>query len=107
MSRAQNVFHVSILRICAHNSTHEIDFFDIEINNNVTYNEGPMRVLDHELQKLRNKEIPLVKIQWKYHNEGEPLWELESEMLKKFLYLLLCHLTSILMTKSFSRMWRV
>ena len=62
MSGVHDVFHVSMLRGCAHNLTHEIDFSDIEVNNNVTYNEGPVRVLDREVKKLRNKEIPLVKI---------------------------------------------
>ena len=42
---------------------HDIDFKDIEVNKNVTYHEGLMRVLDREVKKLWNKEIPLVKIQ--------------------------------------------
>ena len=71
MSGVHNVFHVSMLRRCAHNPTHEIDFLDIEVNNNVTYNEEPVRVLDREVKKIRNKEILLVKIQWKHHDEGE------------------------------------
>ena len=70
MSGVYDVFHVSMLRRCAHNPAHEIDFFDIEVNNNVTYNEGPVRILDREVKKLRNKEIPLVKIQWKHHGSS-------------------------------------
>ena len=77
MSRVYDVFHVSMLRRCAHNPEHEIDFFDIEVNNNVTYNEGPVQVLDRDVKKLRNKEILLVKIQWKHHDEGEASWKLE------------------------------
>ena len=60
---------------------------NIEVNNNVTYNEGPVQVLDREVKKLRNKEIPLVNIQWKHYNEREALGELESEMYDKFPYL--------------------
>ena len=74
-----------MLRKCAPNPTLEINFKYIEANDNVTYNKGPMRVLDCEVKKLRNKEISLVKIQWKYHDEGEALWEFELEMCKKFL----------------------
>ena len=87
MFGVHNIFYVSMLRRCAHNPIHEIDFFDIEVNNNVTYNEGPVRVLDREVKKLRNKEILLVKIQWKHHDKDEVSWELESEMREKFLYL--------------------
>ena len=84
MSKVHNVFHVSMLRRCTHNPTHEIDFFDIEVNNNMIYNEGPMRVLAHEVKKFINKEIPLVKIQWKHHDKDKASWELESEMHEKF-----------------------
>ena len=87
MSGVHDVFHICMLRRCAHNPAHEIDFSDIEVNNNVTYNEGPVRVLDREVKKLRNKEIPLVKIQWKHHNKDEASWELESEMREKFPFL--------------------
>ena len=87
MSGVHDVFHVTILRRCAHNPTYEIDFSDIEVNNNVTYNEGPVRVLDREVKKLRNKGIPLVKIQWKHHDEGEASRELELEMREKFPFL--------------------
>ena len=62
MLGVHNVFHISMLRNCAHNPDHEINFEDIEINDNVMFNEGPVRILDHGVKKLRNKEIPLVKI---------------------------------------------
>ena len=39
MSGVHNVFHISMLRKCAHNPEHEIDFNDIEVNNNVTFNK--------------------------------------------------------------------
>ena len=71
MSGVHNVFHISMLRKYAHNPAHEIDFTDIEVHYNATFNEGPIRILDHGVKQLRNKEIPLVKVQWKYHNEGE------------------------------------
>ena len=62
MSEVHNVFHISMLRNSNHDTNHGIDFEDIEINDNVKFNEGPVRILDHGVKKLRNKEIPLVKI---------------------------------------------
>ena len=76
MLEVHNVFHISMLRKCAHNPEHEIDFHDIEVNDNATFNEGPVPILDHGVKKLRNKAIPLVKVQWKHHDEGEASWEL-------------------------------
>ena len=40
MSGVHNVFHISMLRKCAHNPEYEIDFNDIEVNDNATINEG-------------------------------------------------------------------
>ena len=62
MSRVHNVF-----------DTHVIDFNDIEVSDNVSYQERPVRILDHGTQKLRSKEIPLDKVQCKHHHEGEAL----------------------------------
>ena len=42
-----------------YNPMPEIDFDDIEVNNNVTYNKGPVRVLDYEVKKLRKKSDPI------------------------------------------------
>ena len=78
------MFHISILKKCAHDPNHEINFKDIEVNDNVTFNEGPVKILDRGIKKLRNKEFPLVKIQWKHHDEREATWELEFDMRARF-----------------------
>ena len=84
MSGVHNVFYINMLRNCAYNPDHEINFEDIEINDNVTFNKGPMQILDPRMKKLRNKEILLVKVQWKHYDEGKASWELESEMREKY-----------------------
>ena len=79
-----NVFHISILKKYVHDPSHIICFDDIKVGENVTFYERPVKVLGYEVKKLRNKEIPIVKIQWGHHNEGDATWELESEMREKF-----------------------
>ena len=64
MSRVHNVFHISMLRRIVDDSSHEINLTDIELNENVNFNEGVVKSLDREVKKLSNKEIPLVKVQW-------------------------------------------
>ena len=73
MSEVHNVFHISMLRKYANNPEHEINFNDIEVNNNATFNKGPVRILDHGVTNLRNKEISLVKVQWKHHDKARHL----------------------------------
>ena len=87
MSGVHNVFHISMLRRIMHDPSHKINFKDIEVNDNVTYNEGPVKILEHGVKKLRTKEIPIVKVQWKHHDKREASWELESEIREKFPYL--------------------
>ena len=79
-----NVFHVSMLRKYIRDSTHVIDYQDIEVNENATFDERPVRILDRGIKTLRTKEIPLVKVQWKHHDENEASWELESEIQAKY-----------------------
>ena len=73
-----------MLRKYVHDPSHIINFEDIEVGENVTFYERPAKVLAYEVKKLRNKEIPIVKIQWSQHDEGDASWELESEMREKF-----------------------
>ena len=63
MSGMHNVFHISMLRRIVHDLSHKINFKDIEVNDNVTYNEGPVKILERGVKKLRTKEIPIVKVQ--------------------------------------------
>ena len=57
-----NVFHINMLRKYVHTNTHMIRFDDIEVGDNTTYEEKPMRILERGIKKLRNKEIPLMKV---------------------------------------------
>ena len=57
------VFHISMLRKYICDPSHVVECDDIEVSENVTYKERPMRILDHNFKKLQNKDIALVKIQ--------------------------------------------
>jgi hypothetical protein len=56
----------------------------LQIRENLTYTEEPVRILDRKVQQLRTKAISLVKVLWKNHGLGEASWELESEMYEKY-----------------------
>ena len=42
------VFYISKLRRIVHDSSHKINFKNIEVNDNVTYNERPVRFWNKE-----------------------------------------------------------
>ncbi|XP_071939911.1 uncharacterized protein [Coffea arabica] len=64
-------------------SSHVLQLEGIEVDESLTYEEGPVKILEREVKELRNKKIPLVKILWKNHELEEATWELEEEMQKK------------------------
>ena len=66
------MFHVSMLKEYHQGPTpHVIDFDDIEVNDNVSYTKNSEQILGKKTKKLQNKEIPLVKVQWNYHDARE------------------------------------
>nr|XP_059663665.1 uncharacterized protein LOC132309365 [Cornus florida] len=84
LDRVHNVFHVSMLRKYEPDPSHILRWADIEIDENATYEEGPVQILDTREQVLRNKTIPLVKVLWRHHGVEEATWEQEEEVHSKY-----------------------
>ena len=60
MSQVHNVFHISMLRGYLADPSHVIDHHQIELDDKLTYEEKPLRILDRQVKQLRNREIPMV-----------------------------------------------
>ena len=60
--------------------SHVLTPYQLPINEDLTYVEEPVQVIDHRVQQLRNKTIPLVKILLRNHTVEEATWELEQQM---------------------------
>ena len=88
LANVHNVFHVSMLRKYEPDHSHVLDWGDLDINEDVTYEDQPIRVLDTRDQIFRGQSIPLVKILWLHHGVEEATWERESEIRAKFPYLI-------------------
>ena len=84
LSGVHNVFHVSMLRKTPTEHTPTIDWSQLDLREDMSYEEQPVQILDRKVQKLRNKEIPLVKIRWKFHDNEELTWEREDYMKEHF-----------------------
>ncbi|XP_070004082.1 uncharacterized protein [Nicotiana sylvestris] len=59
----------------------------IEGNEELSYEEVPIAILDRQVRKLRNKEIASVKVLWRNQQVEEAIWETEEEMRKKYPHL--------------------
>ena len=75
-----DVFHVSSLRKYVSDPDHVIRYKPLQIEENLTYVEEPIRILERTEEKLRNRNIPYVKVLSKHHKVAEATWERESEM---------------------------
>ncbi|XP_073019418.1 uncharacterized protein [Primulina eburnea] len=84
MSRIDNVFHVSQLRkyVSYPSSILEVELLLIKgnVNEEMKYEEVPIRVMNIKYKVLRYRTIPYVKIKWSNHMEREATWEFEERM---------------------------
>ncbi|XP_059664161.1 uncharacterized protein LOC132309926 [Cornus florida] len=84
MDRVHNVFHVSMLRKYERDPSHILSWVDVDIDEDVSYEEGPVQILDTQQKVLRNKTIPIVKVLWKHYGVEEATWGLEQEVRSKY-----------------------
>ena len=66
------------------------------LDQNLTFEEEPITILDRQIRKLRSKEIASVKVQWKHRPVEEATWETESDMRSKYPHLLSVQVSSFL-----------
>ena len=57
------------------------------LDENLSYAEEPVAILDREVRKLRSREIASIKIQWKNRPVEESTWEKEDDMQEKYPHL--------------------
>ena len=80
LSGVHDVFHVSMLWKYEPEPSHMLDWTDLEVDEDASYEERPVRVLDSRDQVLRVKSNPLVKVLWKHLGVEEATWECELEV---------------------------
>ncbi|XP_021726158.1 uncharacterized protein LOC110693309 [Chenopodium quinoa] len=59
----------------------------IELDESLTYEERPRRILDSKVRNTRNKDVKIIKVLWSNHEVEEATWEAEAEKRKKYLNL--------------------
>ncbi|XP_050897824.1 uncharacterized protein LOC127104695 [Lathyrus oleraceus] len=87
LSEMHDVFHVSQLRKFITDSLQPILPDSIEVEADLTFEPLPSRIAGREVKVLRNKETPLLKVQWDESHSGDATWELESEMREAYPHL--------------------
>jgi hypothetical protein len=80
LSEVHNVFHVSQLKKCLRVVEEQLPMKELNVNEDLTYSEYPIRILETSCIITRSKVINMCKIQWSHHSEDEANWEREDEL---------------------------
>ena len=85
-----DVFHISLLWKCLEvpdqpDVFKNIDHLSIDLNQDLTYRERPLKILEEDVRVTRRRAIKFYKVQWTNHSEEEATWEREDYLRSEFL----------------------
>ena len=80
LSGVHAVFHVSMLRKYTPDPTHVVDWGELIVDADETFEEGPMCIMDNRDQVLQHKTVRLVRVLWQHRGVEQATWEREDKM---------------------------
>ena len=80
ISGVHEMFHVSMLRKYTPDPAHVVDWRQIEVDTDGTFEEGQVFIVDSRDQVLRRKSVRLVRVLWRHDGVEESTWEREDTM---------------------------
>ncbi|WMV47004.1 hypothetical protein MTR67_040389 [Solanum verrucosum] len=81
------VFHISMLKKCMGDPSLIVQTENVEIKDNLSYEEIPVQILDRQVRKLRTKEVASVKVLWRNQFVEEATWEAEEDIKTRYPHL--------------------
>ena len=81
------MFHVSILRKYVSYPSHVLSYENLELDEDLSYEEKLVQILVMKKKVLKTKTIAIVKLLYRNSKSKEDTWELESDMRDHFLEL--------------------
>jgi hypothetical protein len=84
LSDDHDVFHVSQLKKCLRVPEEQLPMEELNVNEDLTYSEYPVRILETSRRITRSKVINMCKVLWSHHSEDEATWEREDELRTEF-----------------------
>ena len=80
LSDVHEVFHISMLWKYTLDPAHAVDWGEIIVDTDGTFEEEPMSILDSRDQVLRRKTVRLVKVLWQHQGMEKATWERDDTM---------------------------
>jgi len=87
LSDVHDVFHISQLKKCLRVPEEQLPMEEVNVEEDLSYAEYPVKVLETSERVTRNRRIRMCKVQWRHHSEEEATWEREEELKAEFPFL--------------------
>jgi hypothetical protein len=71
LSDVHNVFHISQLKKCLRVPEEQLPLEELDVQEDLTYEEHPIKILDTAERVTRSKRIQMCRVQWSHHLEDE------------------------------------
>jgi hypothetical protein len=84
LSGMHDVFHVSQLKKCLRVPEEQLRMEELNVNEDMTYFEYSIIILETSRRITRSKVINMCKVQWIHHSEDETTWKREDELRMEF-----------------------
>ena len=76
-----------MLKKCLGDPASTLPVEGLQVDENLSYEEVPVEILDRQLKRLRNKEVATVKVLWRNHLFEGATWEAEADMRSRYPHL--------------------
>nr|GFA96588.1 putative reverse transcriptase domain-containing protein [Tanacetum cinerariifolium] len=87
LSRVHNTFHVSNLKMCYANEPLAVSLDGLHFDDKLQFVEEPVEIIDHEVKRLMNSRVPIVKVRWNSRSGPEFTWERKDQFKRKYPHL--------------------
>ncbi|XP_069144433.1 uncharacterized protein [Solanum lycopersicum] len=81
------VFHVFMLKKCIGDPESILPIEGLAVDENVSYEEVPVEILDLQVKKYRFKEVASTKFVWRNNLVEGATWEAEADMISRYPHL--------------------
>ncbi|GJW67442.1 hypothetical protein Tco_0121866 [Tanacetum coccineum] len=82
-----STFHVLNLKKCLAEGNIVVPMGEIQLDDKLHVIEEPVEVVDREVKRLKQSQIPIVKVRWNSQRGPEFTWEREDQIKKKYSHL--------------------
>ncbi|GJV57352.1 putative reverse transcriptase domain-containing protein [Tanacetum coccineum] len=87
LSCIHDTFHVSNLKKCLAESGVQVPLEEIKIDENLSFVEEPIEIVERDVKNLKRRRITLVKVRWNSRQGPEFTWEREDQFQRKYPHL--------------------